>query len=125
MITLFFYASCAMQVTPRMLSSNDGEGFGDPSPSNLPREEHQESFEFLTKCATKFTKDCGYLTFNSIVYRNVTLTQECCDNLVNRVGKKCHDGLIVPLLEAPALKGNVSQIAASNEEVWSKCSSIS
>lgn len=112
-----------MSVTPRILSSNDVQSFGNPSPSYQSREEHEESIDFLIKCAQKFTDDYSYLTFNNIVYRNVTITEECCDNLVNKVGKKCYDGLIIHILETPAFEGNVSQIAESNDEIWSKCSS--
>lgn len=86
--------------------------------------EPKEFYDYLQVCARKFTKVCGYIIYSAIVHHNATLTRECCDNVINSVGKCCYDSLIIPIVQASAYQGNASKIAESNKQVWEICSYI-
>lgn len=98
-------------------SSNDPSFESDYAPSPLSSS-YQKHLEI---CAVNLFPSCGEDIFYSVFYGNRTLTSDCCDNLVNDVGKRCHNDLINNLLESPTFKTNRIQILHRSEEVWNDC----
>lgn len=125
MALLAFAIASLCMITPGISSDDDPKTFFAPTPTNVfSPDETPEFYAYLFRCARKFVKDCGFLAFSAIVYQNATLTDECCDNVVNGLGKCCYDSLIIPVLESPVFKNNASKIAISNQQVWKKCYSV-
>ncbi|KAL5062075.1 hypothetical protein RYX36_023812 [Vicia faba] len=46
--------------------------------------------KYLTICSSKLKKECGKEIFSSVFVGNGTVSDYCCHNLVNDVGKSCH-----------------------------------
>ena len=122
---ILLLAIIAFCITPGF-SLDDGVISQDPTTPSFqkPPGDSPGFYNYLLKCSQKFIRNCGYLTFSTIVHRNATLAEECCCNIVNDVGKKCYDNLIIPVLETPAFRANVSKIIKSNKQVWDRCVSI-
>lgn len=124
-VTMLILSIVALWVTPGISYEDvhDKNSNDDPTLSDIfpPKQSHGGFYENLIHCSKKFANDCGLLTFSAIVHGNATLTYDCCDNIVNEVGKTCYDNLISPILNFPAFQANASRIEARNMRVWSKC----
>ncbi|KAL2317825.1 hypothetical protein Fmac_031701 [Flemingia macrophylla] len=89
-----------------------------PKPSQAPK----QSSSYLTHCASLLGKHCGDEVFSDIVFGNKTVSGECCNTLVNDVGKQCHDDMtkyILTLKKSP--KNTQLQILKRSHRVWDKC----
>jgi len=76
----------------------------------------------LNNCATKVYQPCGDEIFFSIVFGNQTVGKECCLNLVNEVGKQCHDDMTKAILTTEDFrKSKTSSILKRSAKVWDSC----
>ena len=123
---MLLHTMVAFCVTPVFSLGGDATGPDARAPYfQKPPSESPGFYNYLLGCSQKFIKNCGYLAFSTIVHHNATIPEECCSYIVNRVGKECYDDLIIPILEASAFRVNISDIIASNKQVWDICASIS
>ena len=75
----------------------------------------------LKNCATKLYQPCGDEIFFSIFFGNQTAGNECCFNLVNEVGKQCHDDTTKYILASENFKKKKSSILERSWKVWDSC----
>ncbi|XP_027941068.1 protein DOWN-REGULATED IN DIF1 11-like [Vigna unguiculata] len=80
--------------------------------------------QYLQNCAAKLYPDCGVNIFSAIFFGNDTVTCECCDKLVNDVGKQCHDDMTKYILQRPDYRTKKNQILCKSDSVWNDCVSL-
>ncbi|KAG2389885.1 uncharacterized protein HKW66_Vig0179580 [Vigna angularis] len=80
--------------------------------------------QYLQHCAAKLYPDCGSNIFSAIFFGNETVTCDCCDKLVNDVGKRCHDDMTKFILQRPDYRTKKNQILCRSDSVWNDCVSL-
>ncbi|KAG2389886.1 uncharacterized protein HKW66_Vig0179590 [Vigna angularis] len=80
--------------------------------------------QYLQHCAVKLYPDCGSNIFSAIFFGNETVTCDCCDKLVNDVGKRCHDDMTKFILQRPDYRTKKNQILCRSDSVWNDCVSL-
>ena len=109
---LIIIAIGALLATPRM------------SAVELPTEEYPGFFKYLERCGKKFDVKCGQKVYFAIYFGNVTLTDQCCVNMVNKLGKRCHEGMLRFTLLTRTFKDSISDILSRAKKIWNNCSSM-
>ena len=121
MMMIISIASGALLAAPEILDDISKP----PSPlPQLPPEEYPGFYKHLVQCAKKFNIECGQKIYFAIYFGNTTLSYECCDKLVNELGKPCHEDLIRFFLKSQTFKYSASQIVARAQQTWNNCSVI-
>lgn len=77
--------------------------------------------EYLHNCSSKLYPTCGDEIFAVIFFGNQTLTDGCCYQLVNEVGKLCHDDMTKYILKKHKFTANQHEILQSSGHVWNDC----
>jgi len=104
------------------LSDNIPEQSPSPSGETNYAPRPLSSYEqYLQRCASKLNPDCGPNIFSAVFFGNETVTCDCCDKLVNRVGKRCHDDMTKYILQMPNYRKNQIEILRRSESVWNDC----
>ncbi|KAL2317829.1 hypothetical protein Fmac_031705 [Flemingia macrophylla] len=81
-----------------------------------------QSSSYLTHCASLLGKHCGDEVFSAIIFGNKTVSGECCNTLVNDVGKQCHDDMTKYILTLKKSPKNVQlEILKRSHNVWNEC----
>jgi hypothetical protein len=88
-----------------------------PSEAPSPLSWYQK---YLNNCARRVYPPCGDEIFFSIFVGNQTASNECCFNLVNEVGKQCHDDMTKFIVASRAYKES-SSILERSGKVWDNC----
>ncbi|XP_027368332.1 protein DOWN-REGULATED IN DIF1 11-like [Abrus precatorius] len=76
---------------------------------------------YLNNCAVRLNSDCGDEIFSAIFFGKEIVNRDCCVQLVNDVGKQCHDDMTKYILRLPKFKTNKAEILARSERIWSDC----
>ncbi|KAK7377441.1 hypothetical protein VNO80_02866 [Phaseolus coccineus] len=93
------------------------------APSNTPGP--VSSYEdYLTNCASNLDSICGKDIFFAIFFGNTTVIEDCCDELVNDVGKVCHDDMTKYVLTKSKFKSSDVQILERSQKLWNDCVSV-
>ncbi|KAI4357083.1 hypothetical protein L6164_001054 [Bauhinia variegata] len=72
-------------------------------------------------CRSRLTPKCRDQLTGFIILGKGAVTKECCDELVNRLGKRCHFAFLKQLSLNPEFQGMDSKIWEWGEETWEKC----
>ncbi|XWS59088.1 hypothetical protein CRYUN_Cryun08bG0092100 [Craigia yunnanensis] len=97
-----------------------------PSPSldeikiTIPPEPEPGFYHFLDVCTKKVSHECGENVVKS-VFENVETTRKCCGELVNGMGKTCHDDLLKFFVSLPELGLIASQVYTKGDQIWNNC----
>ncbi|XVE61105.1 hypothetical protein DITRI_Ditri06bG0013100 [Diplodiscus trichospermus] len=100
-----------------------------PSPAQevikltIPPEPEPGFYLFIEECTKKITADCGDIVVRNVV-ENLETSQKCCGELVNLMGKTCHDDLLRFFVSLPELELNATEVYAKGDEVWNTCVKI-
>lgn len=115
-------------MTSSALLVKTGLSYDVPEPSNGPSSETNyaprplSSYEtYLNNCGKKLNSNCGHEVFFAVFFGNETVSNNCCLNLVNDLGKRCHDDLTKYILQLPEFKTNEIKILQRSEKVWNNC----
>ncbi|XP_028760131.1 protein DOWN-REGULATED IN DIF1 11-like [Neltuma alba] len=124
-MAILFVGVSVLWATPGVVSSEaPSSSSSSAAAAALSPEQDPKFHEYLRQCSKKFKK-CGPLAYDAVVFKNATMTNQCCYNLVKDVGKSCFDNLLTLVLHSPAFKANASAIKESNRQVWNHCSFMS
>ncbi|XP_057453014.1 uncharacterized protein LOC130744873 [Lotus japonicus] len=93
--------------------------------SNYAPEPSPSYIKYIKSCAARLNAACGREIFNSVFYGNQTVGDECCLDLVNDMGQRCHEDLTNFLLMSPQLKAKKIPITQRSKKVWGYCASLS
>ncbi|CAI8607315.1 unnamed protein product [Vicia faba] len=77
--------------------------------------------KYLTICSSKLKKECGKEIFSSVFVGNGTVSDYCCHNLVNDVGKSCHFDMTRYATQFPEYSKNKTEILNRCSNVWNYC----
>lgn len=91
-----------------------------PEPSNAPGP-MSSYVKYLANCGSHLSPNCGDEVFSAIFFGNKTVSNGCCDKLVNDVGKVCHDDMTKYILTLPKFRAHKIQILKRSEKVWFDC----
>lgn len=80
--------------------------------------------KYLTICSSKLKKECGKETFFSVFVGNETVSDYCCHNLVNDVGKSCHFDMTRYVAQLPLYTKNKTEILNRCSNVWNHCITV-
>jgi len=86
--------------------------------SNAPGPSYKN---YLANCASKLDSICGKDIYFAVFFGNTTVIEDCCDELVSDVGKKCHDDMTKYVLTKTKFKSSNVQILKRSEKVWKDC----
>jgi len=75
----------------------------------------------LKNCASKVYQPCGDEIFFSILFGNQIVGKECCFNLVNEVGKQCHDDMTKAILTSEDFRKSKTSILKRSAKAWDSC----
>lgn len=78
----------------------------------------------LEECGSRLTPKCRPELSEFIVFGKGTVTEECCDELVNRLGQHCHIDLMKSLAVNSDFKRTIHQIFKRGEQIWKRCSLV-
>ncbi|AET01372.1 putative bifunctional inhibitor/plant lipid transfer protein/seed storage helical [Medicago truncatula] len=78
--------------------------------------------KYLTTCIEKLTQPCDDEIFYTVYIGNQTVSYECCSQLVNDMGQRCHDEITRFIVESPKFKANKISILQRSKKVWNECS---
>ncbi|CAJ2657791.1 unnamed protein product [Trifolium pratense] len=108
--SLFFRTSLCSEITE--------------SPSYAPKP--LSSYEkYLSECASKLKpQKCGKQIFKSVFIGKIAVSNKCCHNLVNDVGKTCHFDMTKYLAESPKFAKHKKQILHRAVKVWHHCTQL-
>ncbi|RDX76338.1 hypothetical protein CR513_43679, partial [Mucuna pruriens] len=91
---------------------------GEPNYTLGPLSSYEE---YLNNCAARLYPNCGDEMFSAIFFGNQTVTYDCCFQLVNDVGKLCHDDMVKYILKLPEYGPNQTEILHRSEIIWNDC----
>lgn len=91
-----------------------------PEPSNAPGP-MSSYVKYLANCGSHLSPNCGDEVFSAIFFGNKTVSEYCCDKLVNDVGKMCHDDMTKYILTLPKFRAHETQILKRSQTVWFDC----
>lgn len=80
--------------------------------------------KYLTSCASRIKPKCGEQLFFGVFVGNQTVSNYCCLNLVNDVGKSCHTDMTRYAVKSPLFRKDQTQILNRCEKIWNDCSSL-
>ncbi|AET01382.1 prolamin-like protein [Medicago truncatula] len=107
------------------ISTNVEDSNGSPSTINYaPRPLSSPYEKYLNNCASKLYPLCGDEIFYTVFSGNQTTGTECCYNLINEVGERCHQDLTRYILSLEDYKHNKSSFWQRSKKVWDDCASI-
>ncbi|KAE9608516.1 hypothetical protein Lal_00020880 [Lupinus albus] len=86
------------------------------APSPLTSEQ-----KYLFNCVSNLNPSCGQDIFYVLLFGNKTLSSDCCSNLVNDVGKICHDDLVKNMFTSSKFKSKETLILENSEKLWNEC----
>ncbi|KAI4357085.1 hypothetical protein L6164_001056 [Bauhinia variegata] len=89
--------------------------------SEYPPKPSADWIQHLEKCGSRLTPKCREELSGFIVFGKATVTEECCDQLVNNLGQRCHFDLMKSLVLNPNFKSTISEIFERGEQIWEKC----
>jgi len=122
-LMLVFMASFLLLVQTGLSDDVTDPPIGSPT-EYIYAEGPLSSYEkYLTNCATQLYPNCGEEIFSTVFFGKTTYSNVCCLNLVNDVGKSCHDGLVKYILSSPKFQKNKISIWERSEQVWNDCAS--
>ncbi|XP_022747940.1 uncharacterized protein LOC111297496 [Durio zibethinus] len=93
-----------------------------PSPSQddvkvtIPPEPEPGFYQFLEECTQKMSRQCGENVVKSL-FENVDNSRKCCGELVNGMGKTCHQDLLKFFVSVPELHPMASQIYIKGDQL--------
>jgi len=79
---------------------------------------------YLANCVSNLDSICGKDIYFAVFYGNTTVIEDCCDELVNDVGKRCHDDMTKYVLTKTKFRSSNAQILERSEKVWNDCVGI-
>jgi len=88
------------------------------APPNAPAPSYGN---YLASCASKLDSICGKDIYFAVFFGNTIVTEDCCDKLVNDVGKRCHDDMTKYVLTKTKIRSSNIQILDRSEKVWNDC----
>jgi len=122
-IMLVFIASFLLLVQTGLSDDVTDPPIGSPI-EYIYAERPLSSYEnYLYDCTTQLYPICGEEIFSTVFFGNTTYSNVCCLNLVNDLGKLCHDGLVKYILTSPKFQKNKVSIWERSEQVWNDCAS--
>ena len=88
------------------------------APSNVPGPSYEN---YLANCASKLDSICGKDIYFAVFFGNTTIIEDCCGELVNDVGKRCHNDMTKYVLIKTKFRSSNAQILERSEKVWNDC----
>jgi len=116
--------TCLVLLVKTGISTNVEESNGSPSTINYAPRPLSSYEKYLNNCASKLYPLCGDGIFYTVFSGNQTTGTECCYNLVNEVGERCHEDLTRYILSLEDYKHNKFSFWQRSKKVWDDCVSI-
>lgn len=92
-------------------------------PSNIAPEPSSSYEKLLRDCAAKLHEKCGNQILSILIYKNETITNDCCHNLVYDVGLDCHYMMTNYIIQSQNLKEKETEILQGSIQIWRHCTS--
>lgn len=80
--------------------------------------------KYLTNCASRIEPKCGEQIFFGVFVGNQTVSDFCCLNLVNDVGKSCHTDMTRYAVRSPLFRKKQTQILNRCQKIWNDCTLV-
>lgn len=123
-VVVVFLASLSFLINTSQSSEIQKESQGPSIEVNQAPRPLSSYEKYLTNCASKLKPNCGQQVFFGVFVGNQTVSDFCCENLVNDMGKSCHVDLTKFATSSPTFKKNGTQIIKRCYKVWDDCNAV-
>ncbi|KAI4357104.1 hypothetical protein L6164_001073 [Bauhinia variegata] len=89
-----------------------------------PSKPSAEWIQHLKECGSKLAPKCREQLSGFVVFGKGIVMEECCDELVNRLGQHCHFDLMKSLALNPDFKSTIFEIFERGEQIWKRCALV-
>lgn len=97
---------------------------GPSSDTNYAPRPSSSYEKYLSKCASKLTPNCGQQVFFGVFVGDKTVSNKCCQGLVNDVGRSCHMDITNNAIKLPQFEKKKTEILNRALKVWNDCSLV-
>lgn len=124
-LLLVFMTSFSLIVKTGLSYDVSNPSSGSPIPTNYAQRPLSSYETYLGNCAAELYPECGNQIYLSVFLGNQTVINECCFNLVNDLGQRCHEDMTKYVLTSPKFMSNKVSIWERSKKIWNDCKPFS